>query len=58
MAGAKEGSQMPIMLVTGAGRGIGAAIARAAARDGWHVIVNYNRSKQKAENVLTEIEAD
>ena len=49
---------MPIMVVTGAGRGIGAAIARAAARDGWHVIVNYNRSKQKAENVVTEIEAD
>ena len=48
---------MSIMLVTGGGRGIGASIARAAARDGWTVAVNYRSSKDKAEAVVAEIEA-
>ena len=49
---------MSIMLVTGGGRGIGASIARAAARDGWTVAVNYRNSKDKAEAVVEEIEAN
>lgn len=45
------------LIVTGAGRGIGAAIARAAARDGWPVVVNYGASRQAAERVADEIVA-
>lgn len=42
-------------LVTGGGRGIGAAVCRALARDGWRVYVNYNRSKALAEALAAEI---
>jgi len=46
-----------ILLVTGAGRGIGAAIARAAAKEGYRVIVNYGRSREAAEQVVGDITA-
>lgn len=45
-----------VALVTGAGRGIGAAIAKALADNGATVIVNYNGSKDRAEAVVKEIE--
>ncbi len=42
-------------LVTGASRGVGAAIAKVLAREGASVIVNYFQSKEKAEEVVQEI---
>ena len=46
---------MSVMIVTGGGRGIGAAIARKAGAEGWDVAVNYSRSKDQAERVAAEI---
>ncbi|MBQ3948699.1 MAG: 3-oxoacyl-ACP reductase FabG [Ruminococcus sp.] len=42
-------------LVTGGSGGIGSAICRALARDGYYVFVNYSRSKEKAEMLAEEI---
>ena len=45
-----------VALVTGAGRGIGREIALTLAEYGADVIVNYNGSRQKAEEVVAKIE--
>jgi NAD(P)-dependent dehydrogenase (short-subunit alcohol dehydrogenase family) len=46
------------LLVTGAGRGIGAATAVAAARAGWRVGVNYVSNEAAAKEVVARIESD
>lgn len=42
---------MKTVVVTGASRGIGASIAVAFAQQGYAVVINYNNSKEKAENL-------
>jgi len=44
-----------VMIVTGGGRGIGAATARLAAKKGYAVCVNYLRDRSAAESVVHEI---
>lgn len=48
---------MRYALVTGGSRGIGSAICKALADDGFFVIINYNNSRKAAETVKKEIEA-
>jgi 3-oxoacyl-[acyl-carrier protein] reductase len=46
-----------VALITGASRGIGAAIARELARAGARVVINYASSPEAAEAVVSEIRA-
>jgi len=56
-AAAPPGSPAPVLLVTGASRGIGAACAVRAARAGWDVAVNYHRDAPAAERVAAQVRA-
>ena len=46
----------PILLITGASRGIGAATAVLAAQQGWAVAVNYASNASAANNVVQQIQ--
>ncbi len=50
-------SKQPVVLITGASRGIGAATARLAALQGWTVVVNYTRNATAAHDVVQQIQA-
>src|SRR5512139_2754190 len=46
-----------VAIITGSGRGIGAAVAKLAAKRGWAVCVNYAGRADRAEAVVAEIRA-
>nr|NIS72576.1 SDR family NAD(P)-dependent oxidoreductase [Pseudomonadota bacterium] len=47
-----------VMIVTGASRGIGAAIAQLAGRRGYKVCVNYHHRADRAEQIVASIRAE
>ncbi|MEV6350901.1 SDR family oxidoreductase [Actinoplanes sp. NPDC051851] len=53
----RPGEEKPVAVVTGAGRGIGAATARLLGGQGRHVIVNYRSDAASAAAVVSAIEA-
>ncbi|WP_419902826.1 SDR family oxidoreductase [Kiloniella sp.] len=44
-----------VMIVTGGSRGIGAAISRSAAAQGYSVCINYHNRKSEADDLVAEI---
>lgn len=48
---------MKTVLITGASRGIGAAAAKEFSKKGWHVVINYNKNKEKALALAKELRA-
>jgi len=51
----EHGLKDKVAIITGASRGIGAASAKALAHHGATVVINYIKSKDKAEELLDEI---
>ena len=49
-------SDRKVLVITGGGRGIGAATARLAGQRGYAVCVNYRRNRAAAEDVVKAIE--
>ncbi len=53
----EQNSDRRVLLVTGGSRGIGAAVCRKAAAQGFAVVVNYLSNQQAADVLVGEIEA-
>jgi 3-oxoacyl-[acyl-carrier protein] reductase len=51
-------ARKPIVLVTGASRGIGAAIARELSRRGFPVVINCKSSVQRAEQLAADLRSE
>ena len=58
MAGVAERNTPGVLVVTGGGRGIGAATVRLAAKRGYSVGVNFLRDRASAERVVQDIRED
>jgi 3-oxoacyl-[acyl-carrier protein] reductase len=50
--------QKKTVLITGSSRGIGSNMAEKFAREGYNVLINYNKSKDKAEELQTRLEGE
>lgn len=48
-------SEQPVAIITGGGTGVGRDTSLQLARRGYHIILNYSRSKQEAEQTADEI---
>ena len=46
------------VLITGASRGIGRAIAILFAKNNYNVVINYNKSEEEAKSLLKELESE
>ena len=47
---------MKTALITGASRGIGRAIAETLAKEGYNIVINYNKSENEAKILLSQLE--
>lgn len=52
----EENIQNKVIIVTGGSRGIGAAMVKVLANEGYQVVLNYNQSKKMAENIKQELQ--
>ena len=46
---------MKTVLITGGSRGIGKCIAENLAKDGYNVVLNYNKSEKQAKQIQKEL---
>jgi len=49
---------MKLAVITGGGRGIGAAISERLAADGYRILLTYNNDSQSAESVISKLRQD